>query len=152
MSELTLPVIDKTIHKTRLWLDDVMAVLETTDRAKAYRALRAVLHALRDCLSVEETADFASQMPLLVRGMYYEGWKPSPGVGGCGVTDFVAKVGAAFGDFPTLDLERVTRSTFRVIRAHISEGEIDDVLSCLPAEVQDFLVADQYRARCQPLC
>lgn len=150
MSEMSLPVVEKTVHKTRLWLDDVMAAVETTDRSKAFRALRAVLHAVRDQLQVMEAVGFAAQMPLLVRGLYYEGWKPAAAKRGT-VSEFLDRVGEEFGEFSTLDLERVSRSVFRVIGAHISLGEMRDVLQSLPPDVRDFLVADQYRARCEPL-
>jgi len=46
-------------------------------RHDAYVALRATLHALRDRLPVEETAELAAQLPMLVRGVYYEGWDPT---------------------------------------------------------------------------
>jgi uncharacterized protein (DUF2267 family) len=31
-----------------------------------------VLHALRDRLTVEEASDLAAQLPMLIRGLYYE--------------------------------------------------------------------------------
>lgn len=150
MSEMSLPVVDKTVHKTRLWLDDVMAAVETTDRSKAFRALRAVLHALRDQLHLAAAVDFAAQMPLLIRGLYYEGWKPTATCRGT-VDDFVMRVGEEFGDLPTLDLEQISRRVFRVIGAHISAGEIREVLGHLPGEVRNFLIADEYRGRCETL-
>src|SRR4051794_39910017 len=116
MAELQLPVIDKTIHKTRLWLDDVMAATETIGWARAFRALRAVLHALRDNLDVEANARFAAQMPLLVRGVFYEGWRPRLGESPAAtVDDFIGQVGGAFGDLPRMDLERVCRGVFMVL-------------------------------------
>src|SRR5258706_928036 len=46
-------------------------------RNQSYAALRAVLHALRDRLTVDEGAQFSAQLPMLVRGLYYAGWDPS---------------------------------------------------------------------------
>ena len=153
MSELSLPVVERTLHKTRIWLDDVMAVTETMDRAKAYRALRAVLHALRDELDVNEIAAFASQMPLLIRGLYYEGWQPhretERPVGTA--TGFIARIGEEYGDFPTLELEHTARGIYRVISAHVSGGEMEGVTCCLPDAVRELLLADEYRAPCAPL-
>ncbi len=48
-----------------------------SDRHAAYRVLRAVLHALRDRLTVAETVDLGAQLPMLIRGLYYEGWTPN---------------------------------------------------------------------------
>lgn len=77
MSATGLEVFDRTLHKTHAWLKAIMEELGTEDRHKAYLALRAVLHALRDRLTVEEVAQLAAQLPMLVRGLYYEGWDPT---------------------------------------------------------------------------
>ena len=150
MTELTLPVIDRTVHKTRLWLDDVMAATETMDRARAVRALRAVLHALRDNLAVDEIARFGAQMPLLVRGLYYEGWIPGVERDET-VADFVGRVATEFGDFPTLDLEVVCRGVYKVVRHYVSLGEMRDVAAALPPAVREFLEVPEYRAPGEPL-
>lgn len=39
--------------------------------------MRASLHALRDRLTVEEVAQLGAQLPMLIRGFYYEGWNPT---------------------------------------------------------------------------
>jgi uncharacterized protein (DUF2267 family) len=54
-----------------------MEVLGWPNRHKAYLALRATLHALRDRLTVEEVAQLGAQLPTLIRGFYYEGWDPT---------------------------------------------------------------------------
>jgi uncharacterized protein (DUF2267 family) len=70
-------VFDRTLYKTHTWLKEIMEVLGTEDRHRAYMALRAVLHALRDRLTVEEVAQLGAQLPMLIRGLYYEGWDRS---------------------------------------------------------------------------
>ena len=146
MSELNLPVVDKTVHKTRLWLDDIMCALETTDRLRAYRALRAVLHAVRDLLPIEQMAHFSAQLPVLVRGVFFEGWRPSiTPTNERHVDQFLARIALEFGDYPTIDLERVARQVMRVFDAHLSDGVVDDVVDCLPTEIREFLVARIYR-------
>ena len=70
-------LFEGTLRKTDEWIEDVMLELGTTDRHQAYRALRAVLHALRDRLGVHEVAHLAAQMPALLRGVFYEGWHPA---------------------------------------------------------------------------
>ena len=76
MSATGLDVFDETIHKTNSWLKEISEALGS-DRRGAYRALRAVLHALRDRLTVDEAAHLGDQLPMLVRGIYYEAWRPA---------------------------------------------------------------------------
>src|SRR6266849_3502029 len=77
MSKTGLEVFHRTIHKKKNWLKELMGMLDCEDRHEAYLALRATLHALRDRLTIEETAQFAAQLPMLIRGFYYEGWDPT---------------------------------------------------------------------------
>ena len=51
MSTTGLEVFDKTVHTTNAWLKEIMEVTGP-DRHRAYRVLAAVLHALRDRLTV----------------------------------------------------------------------------------------------------
>jgi uncharacterized protein (DUF2267 family) len=77
MSATGLEVFATTVQKTNSWLNDLMQIAGFQDRHKAYLALRAALHALRDRLTVEEVAQFGAQLPMLIRGFYYEGWDPT---------------------------------------------------------------------------
>ncbi|TMB45162.1 MAG: DUF2267 domain-containing protein, partial [Deltaproteobacteria bacterium] len=77
MSATGLEVFDTTLQKTNSWLKELMGILGSQDRHMAYLALRATLHALRDRLTVEEVAHLGAQLPMLIRGFYYEGWDPT---------------------------------------------------------------------------
>ncbi len=70
---------DTTVDKTNRLLHDIEREFgwPKTRRNRSYAALRAVLHALRDRLPVDESAQLAAQLPMLVRGIYYDGWDPS---------------------------------------------------------------------------
>src|SRR5271165_4064541 len=77
MSVTAIAPIESSIHTTNIWLRELMEELGWNDRHQAYRALAAVLHALRDRLTVVEAADLGAQLPMLIRGLYYEGWTPT---------------------------------------------------------------------------
>src|SRR5919106_6787617 len=78
MSSTGQDVFDKTIHKTNTLLKNIETELGwANQRNMSYAVLRAVLHALRDRLTVQEAADLAAQLPLLVKGIFYNGWNPS---------------------------------------------------------------------------
>ncbi|GAA1900837.1 DUF2267 domain-containing protein [Streptomyces sodiiphilus] len=69
--------LEHALHTSHTWLNSVAEALGTTDHQLAYRALRAWLHTFRDRLTVDVAANFAAQLPELLRGVYYEGWDPS---------------------------------------------------------------------------
>jgi uncharacterized protein (DUF2267 family) len=138
MGATGLDVFDTTRHKTNSWLNDLMQVLGWSDRDKAYSALKATLHALRDRLTVEEVAQFGAQLPTLIRGFYYEGWDPT----GKPLRirhkeEFLSRIEQHFRGDDRIDPERVARAVFRVLAQRVSEGEIEDVKHVLPAEIQD---------------
>jgi uncharacterized protein (DUF2267 family) len=128
---------DSTIQTTNVWLNDIVERLEWMDRPRAYHALRAVLHALRDWLPVDQAAALAAQLPMLVRGFYYEGWHPhGKPVKERHKEDFLAHVAAAFRDDPDVDPEAVTRAVFAVLADHVTSGEVEGVKHSLPAELR----------------
>ncbi|MGE5646155.1 MAG: DUF2267 domain-containing protein [Acidobacteriota bacterium] len=138
MSATGLEVFDRTIHKTNVWLKDVMQALETDDRHRAYAALRATLHALRDRLTVEEVAQLGAQLPMLVRGFYYEGWDPTgKPVKERDRTWFLARIEQELRGDWEIDPERVATAVFRVLANRVTTGEIEDIVRILPAEIRE---------------
>jgi uncharacterized protein (DUF2267 family) len=77
MSTTGLDVFDNTIQKANLWLKEIMQDLGWENRHKAYEGMRVTLHTLRDRLPMGEAVDLGAQLPLLIRGVYYEGWVPA---------------------------------------------------------------------------
>ena len=147
MSQTGLTAFDSTIQTTNIWLNDILERLGWQDRYRAYHALRAVLHALRDRMTVDQAAALGAQLPMLVRGFYYEGWHP----GGKPIKerrreDFLAHIAAAFRDDPGVDPERVTRAVFQVIAKHVTPGEIRHVKLGLPGEIRSLWSADTHGA------
>lgn len=76
MSDLGLNAFDKTIQLTHVWLKDVGETIGP-DKQRQYHALRAVLFALRDRIPVEEAFHLSAQMPMLVRGIFWESYNPA---------------------------------------------------------------------------
>src|SRR3974377_187313 len=72
-----LDVFDSTVQQTNLWLKDLMARIPATDRHYAYKLLRATLHVFRDRIGPENAVHFGAQLPILIRGFYYDGWQPN---------------------------------------------------------------------------
>jgi uncharacterized protein (DUF2267 family) len=76
MSATGLDVFDKTLQTTNIWLDEIAATLGS-DRQVAWKVLSVVLHKLRDRLPVELSAHLSAELPLLVRGVYYDQFEPA---------------------------------------------------------------------------
>jgi uncharacterized protein (DUF2267 family) len=138
MSATGLEVFDTTLHKTNSWLKELMQELGWEDRHKAYLALRATLHALRDRLTVEEVAQLGAQLPMLIRGFYYEGWDPTgKPLRIKDKEDFLARIQQQFRGDGRVDAEAVARAVFAVLADRVTEGEIEDVKHILPMEIRE---------------
>lgn len=108
------------------------------DRQRAYRALRATLHAVRDRLPPLLAAKLAAQFPMLIRGIYYEGWHPADKPLKLRARDaFIQMVEEHFKMDPNADPEAVVRAVLAVVSAHVSPGEIADVKQAFPESMRD---------------
>ena len=137
MSATGITAFDSTIHTTNIWLNDLMSWLGWPDKQQAYHALRVVLHTLRDRLPVEQAAALGAQLPMLVRGFYYEGWHPH----GKPVKErtkeaFLGHIAAAFQNDPDVKAEDVARAVFHVLAKHVTPGEVKHVTLSLPGEIR----------------
>lgn len=132
--------LDDSMQKTNDWLKEVAENLGTGDREKAYQALRAVLHVLRERLTVEEGADLVAQMPLVMKGIFYDGFRPGKGLEKIKTKEeFFQRVEEQSKGFNDIDGALASRAVFRVMEKKISEGEIVDIESILPQDLKDFM-------------
>jgi uncharacterized protein (DUF2267 family) len=132
-----IEAFERTLQLTNRWLKDLMTRLGTEDRNLAYLALRTTLHALRDRLTVDEAVDLGAQLPMLVRGFYYEGWRPAgTPVKGHSKEAFLEHIRAESHalDF---DPEPAARAVFGLLAERITAGEIEDVKGMLPQPIRE---------------
>jgi uncharacterized protein (DUF2267 family) len=143
MSATGLKVFDSTLQSTNIWLDDIMHELGWDDRHKAYTALRVVLHSLRDRLSVDNAAHLGAQLPMLVRGFYYDGWHPAhKPVKERALDMFLMHITDAYLRDIEADSRQIARAVLGTISKHVTEGEVEKVQRALPAELRDFWIAE----------
>ncbi|EKD42340.1 MAG: hypothetical protein ACD_73C00197G0001, partial [uncultured bacterium] len=139
MSFKTPHTFSKTLCKSELWIHDLMKNLGWGDEQKTVIALKSVLHALRDHLPLQETVDLGSQLPMLLRGLYYEGWKPSQKLRHERHLDqFLMRVQAVFERDPNILAEEVVDAVLCLLNEHVTHGEIKDIISVLPEEVRSY--------------
>ena len=129
-------LFDETIQLTNIWHKELMEEFGWDDRHRAYLALRVTLHALRDHLSVDSAAKLGAQLPMLVRGFYYEGWHPAhKPVKDKTVDSFLAAIENGFRRSPTadpIDAGSVVTAVLELLDRHLSEGAADHVRESLP--------------------
>jgi uncharacterized protein (DUF2267 family) len=138
---MTLPVFESTLQKTHIWLNEIAQELGTEDKHQAYLGLRSVLQTLRDHLSTAQVAQLGAQLPMLVRGLYYEGWVPSHRtVKERDKQSFLEHVYKAFKTDPILEPDvrpqAVVRAVLLVMQKHVSQGEISDIKAMLPERLR----------------
>jgi uncharacterized protein (DUF2267 family) len=137
MSAKGLESFDHTVQVTYGWLKELSEANGWRDRQRSYHLLRATLHALRDWLPVNEAVELSAQLPMLVRGIYFEGWRPAATpVKPRDMGAFLGRIDEAFETDPLEGTEEAVSTVFRLLQRHVSEGEIQDVRRSLPADLR----------------
>lgn len=137
MSAAGPDVFAKTIQTTNIWLDEIEQRLGP-DRRFAWKVLSTVLHKLRDRLPVELSAHLSAELPLLIRGVYYDQFKPSSQPTRCDCDAFIAEVGEWLADTRHVDPKEAVRAVFAVLSRHLPHGQIAKVQSALPEKLRAF--------------
>jgi len=144
-----VPVLDSTIQKTHEWLKDITDGLGFPNQQSAFAALRATPHTLRDRLPREHAAQLGAQLPMLIRGLYYEGWDPSREPTRIRhQQEFFNLVSGELKEHDELrDARRVTRIVFGMLAKHLSPGEKEKMLLTSPEELRELWVSEPKKVR-----
>jgi uncharacterized protein (DUF2267 family) len=130
-------VFGTTLEKTNRWVNEISDLLHWDDHHKAYHGLRAVLHVLRDRLPVPEAAHLGAQLPMLVRGFYYDNWKPAATPTKIKTAqEFYDAVRENFAADRNVNPVRLTEAVLKVLSTHTSPGELEKVLGIFPPELR----------------
>lgn len=141
MSTNGLEVFDKTIQTTNIWLDEIMDEMGP-DRQLAWHTLGAVLRALRDRLPPDLAAHLGAQLPLMVRGAYYDQYKPSAlPERSRSLDDFLDKVAEELRFTRPVNMRDALQAVCRVLDKHVDDGQIAKVWQSLPTDVRQVATA-----------
>ena len=141
-----LAIFDTTVQESNEWLKLIETRLQPCERQQAYAALRAVLHALRDRLPMEAVLGLSAQLPMLLRGVFVEGWRPSDGPSDIRnpqelAQDVAARLPPAF---PRQGNE-AAEAVFAAMAAKLDPGEMTKIVRYLPTALHG-LFPFEYRA------
>lgn len=130
-------VFERTTHEAHEWINDLTGRLGWSSERDVLRLLRVVLRKLRDHLQVNEMAQMSAQLPIMLRGMFFEEWQPKlTPVRERHVDDFIAAVADQVGDVQDYRGIADVTAVFELLNARISRGEIEDVRANLPGELR----------------
>lgn len=136
MSANGLEVFDKTLQTTHIWLNEISQAIGP-DRRLAWKVLSVVLHKLRDRLPVEVSAHLGAELPLLIRGVYYDQYRPAAQPSACrNWPDFVAEVQEWLADARPVDARDATLAVLAVLSRHLPPGQVEKVKDALPSSIR----------------
>jgi len=136
MSTTGLEVFDKTLQTTHTWLNEIGEILGP-DKQRCYHALRAVLTTLRDRLPVDQAAHLAAELPLLVRGIFYDGYRPADTPMTLRTqAEFVSLVAKRFGNIGPVNPRASCIAVFSVLQRHLPRPMIEKVKDSLSQEIR----------------
>jgi uncharacterized protein (DUF2267 family) len=133
-----ISAFDKTQQKTMHWISSVATNMGSTDMHRSYSILRAVLHATRDRLLPDEAVQFGAQLPMLVRGFYYEGWHPNDKPRQYRrKAQFLEEIHRQLPSLDNTQLERATTAVFETLEREMPGNELKQVRHSLPEELRE---------------
>jgi uncharacterized protein (DUF2267 family) len=136
MATTGLEVFDKTLHTTNQWLDEISAEIGP-DRHLAWHVLGAVLRCIRDEMLVDQSAHLAAQLPLLVRGTYFDQYRPaSQPVSARSQEQFIARIQEELAGSRPINPIAGATAVMRTLNRHLTEGQIRKARDALPKGVR----------------
>jgi uncharacterized protein (DUF2267 family) len=107
------------------------------DRHTAWHVLGVVLRAVRDRIPLGLAAHLSSQLPLVVRGAFYDQFQPAAEpLKQRTLEEFLAHINARMGDIRPINPRNAVIAVFNVLSRHIPRGQSVKVRDALPEEVK----------------
>lgn len=120
------------------WLRAIALEMELEERHDiAFQALRSVLHAIRDRSIPSEVFDLSAQLPLMVRGVFFEGYNLKDKPEKLNADEFLETIEMGFYGNTTVDAEVALQAVLKLLYEKISEGEMEDIYSGMPKDIKE---------------
>jgi uncharacterized protein (DUF2267 family) len=130
-----LEQFDKSLQTANIWLGEIMKVL-ACDRPTAWHVLGAVLHSLRDLLTNQQIAHLGGQLPLIVRGLFYDQWHPTPKPQKFRTeAEFFTRIHGYLKSRPSVDVRLAAQAVFSILVKHPG-GETQKIFKTLPPDIR----------------
>lgn len=131
------PAFAHAVQNADLWLKKLEEKIGGGDANQRYQWLKATLQVLRDRLRVDDAAHLAAQLPVLIRGAYYEGWRPAATPSDIDdPEEFCQAIAERLQQPPGQGVDKLVGAVFQVLEEEISPGEADKIRKLLPERLR----------------
>ena len=138
MTSQGLEVIEHSVHSTHEWINELAERLSWSSKRSTLRLMRITLHRIRDHLLMNELAQMSAQLPILIRGFFFEGWVPkNTPIKERKVEDFVAFISDHMSDTEEYRGREDIKCVFDLLNNRLSRGEVEDIRAILPGTFLD---------------
>jgi len=128
---------EKFTQEFEYWLWTIAENMDLDDRPDiAFQALRGVLHAIRDRIIPNEVFDLSAQLPLMVRGVFFEGYNLKDKPDKFNADEFLEIIEQGFYGNTSVDAETALKAVLKVLYEKVSEGELEDIYSGMPKDIK----------------
>lgn len=139
MTNMGMDTLDRAVQKTINLINDIEKRLGWSGRKnEVYNLLRAILHALRDRLPIEDAVKFGAQLPMIVRGFFYEGWQPSKVPIKMDKEEFIKRIRDEYVFDTGYNTEELIKQTLEQLFSHINPHEAERIKQLLPKDLDEF--------------
>jgi uncharacterized protein (DUF2267 family) len=138
---VAVPILENNIHQTMDWIYAIEEAChwDENNQKKAFLALKAVLHQLRDLLPIESAAQLGDLLPIVIRGIFFENWKPTtPQVPEPKREDILKNMTSALYPYHSVDVEQTVRGVLQVLKQKLPTNELEAIIRGLPKELREF--------------
>jgi len=136
---------NKYVQDAEAFINEVaIEIGHPNDKPRAAKVLRSVLHVFRNRITPAESLQLIAQLPMLIKAIYVDGWKIGNGNyhESRNIGDFIEAFREADSQqayISDYEAKEAIQAVFRVLKRHVSQGEIFDIIAVLPAEMKSLL-------------
>lgn len=132
---------DNYVKDAKTWLHELCNQLGIEDEKKAARIFRSVLHAVRDRIPTGEALHLGAQLPILWKGIYYDGFTMHEPVRIRQEDEWLEFIrskdsGAQEADFPTLDHAYYAfQDVMKFLKTRLSAGQYEQIAQAIHSDI-----------------
>jgi uncharacterized protein (DUF2267 family) len=128
---------EKNCNEAISWINEISIRAGFPSRPDwAYSALKSVLHSIRDRSTIEEIFQFAAQLPLIIKGIFFEGYNPSGKPVKLNSEEFMMRIRKDMGTANEIPAGEAFRVVLELLYEKTSTGEMNQLRGLMPKDIQ----------------